>query len=78
MRSKLEAKPTVKMLFHQDKVIYKYEEENLYQYEKYPQRFTNLIDCLTWGKAMDSAVKKRWDALEKIKALETHKTIVSE
>jgi hypothetical protein len=70
-------KPTVKIEYHQDKAIYKYED-NFYQYENYPQRFLTVIDALTWGKAMDRAVKQRAEALIKIKGLETSDMIVAE
>ena len=37
-----------------------------------------IIDALTWGKAMDRAVKQRAEALIKIKGLETSDLIVAE
>jgi len=65
------------IIYHGNVAIYKYED-NYYSYDKYPQRFLTLTDCLIWGKAMDSAIKKREDALKKIKQLETDLSIVAE
>jgi hypothetical protein len=59
------------------KVIYKYDNK-FYSYEDYLPKFTTLIECLTWGYAMDKAVKQRAEALEQIKALECWNTIVTE
>ena len=66
-----------KIIYAQDKVIYQLED-NFYQYENYPQKFVTVIDALTWGKAMDMAVKQRTQALIKIKDLEISDLIVAE
>jgi hypothetical protein len=58
-------------------VVYKYDDK-FYSYENYLPKFTTLIECLTWGYAMDKAIKQRSDALEQIKALECWTTIVTE
>jgi hypothetical protein len=66
-----------KIIYVQDKAIYQLDD-NFYQYENYSQRFVTVIDALTWGKAMDRAVKQRAEALIKIKGLETSDLIVAE
>ena len=66
-----------KVMYCQDKAIYQLED-NFYQYKNYPQKFLTVIDALTWGKAMDRAVKQRAEALIKIKGLETSDLIVAE
>ena len=66
-----------KLIYCQDKAIYQLED-NFYQYENYSQKFVTIIDALTWGKAMDKAVKQRAEALTKIKSLETSDLIVAE
>jgi len=52
--------------------------DGTHSYNKYPQRFVGLLECVTWGKAMDRAVQQRAEALIKIKGLETSDLIVAE